>query len=98
MKIILNNEYSIEQDTYCYILKKTTITYGNADNKSDKPRISTKTICYPHTLEDAIEKFIKLTIDDKTKDFEGDLKEYVKRIKEICDYAVNEVAKGVKKC
>lgn len=83
MKIILNNEYRIEDIPLGFVLKRTTITYGNADNKTTEPKMVTKDVAYYTQVSAAVEKFIRLMVDDETSDYEGDLEGYVKRVENI---------------
>lgn len=87
----LSEEYYIEQDTYCYALKKSYVSYGNGKNKSAKPRLIEKVVGYYPKFVDCIERFVKETIKDNTKDFSGDLESYCSRIEDITNNAVGKI-------
>lgn len=99
MKIILNNEYFIERTPkdLCFTLKNTYLSRGNAKNKTADPRIVTRDVAYYMTVSACVERFIHETVNDKTEDFTGTLEEYASRVNDICDHAIAEVQKGVKK-
>lgn len=88
---ILSEEYYIVQDTYCYVLKKSYVSYGNGKNKSVKPRLIEKVVGYYPRFEDCVMRYFEEVIKDNTEDFTGDLENYCKRIEDIKNSAVEKV-------
>lgn len=97
MQIVLNNEYSVQQQDIGYALVKTYLTRGNADNKTAKPRVATKPIAYHMTIAGCVKSFVDKYVDDKSEDYIGELKGYVERLENITSACKEEVIKGVEK-
>lgn len=96
MELKITDNYKIVHEQLCYTVKSTKMTYGRGKNKSSAPRITIHDEGYFSTIQGAIEKVAKLLIEDGTEDFEGNLDEYVARITNILDNAVERMMKGVK--
>lgn len=96
MELKITDNYKIVQEGICYTVKSSKMTYGTGRNKSKEPRVTTRDEGYYMTIQDAIEGVCKHLIKDGTEDFEGELNEYIARITNILDNAVEKMLKGVR--
>jgi len=105
MKIVLEQKevlqltegYYIESIPLSYVLKKTYVSYGNANNKSTKPRMMETEVGYFMTVEAAIKTYIRELIKEGTQDFSGNLEDYIKRIENITNNATDRIMNTVAK-
>lgn len=97
MKIKLSNEYYIETVPLNYVLHRAYISYGEGKNADSKPRMVDKVCGYYISVEAALGGYVRQLAFDKTEDFEGNLEEYIARIKQILDSATKEFERLVNK-
>ena len=94
--IILDEEWRIESRPLNFVLLQTKISYGKGKNASDTPRLVTTCRGHYNSVLEALQSFLTKYVDDKTADFEGTLPDYIARIKNLMDSALEKIAKGVK--
>lgn len=95
MKIILDENWYITGIPYNYVLMHQTVSYGKGKNKG-AARLVNKEEGYYSSVEGALEGFRKKMVKERTEDFVGSVPEYIARIKNINDSAVDKMLKGVK--
>lgn len=97
MKVILNNEYYIEQiDDWNVVLRKAYVSYGSGKAQFDEPKMVVKELGYYRTVKQALGGFLRQTQTENTADFNGQIEEYIKRIEDIDNNAVDRMLKGVR--
>jgi uncharacterized protein YbjQ (UPF0145 family) len=92
-RIDLIDGYWIGADRLNYILCQTYI--GKESIKGGKKiggKLTTTEISYHRTINEALEKFMKLHAKDHTADFKGDIAEYAKFIAEKQNEAVKRLS------
>lgn len=90
MKIILDEQWSIEGVPLNYVLKQKRLSSGTGKNKGTTRMIEDE-VGYYTTVEAAIRGFTKKVVKERTEDFQGDLDGYCKRIENIMDTAVEKM-------
>ena len=81
MKIIIDDEWSIEDDALCYILKKNT---KHEVTKNGETRIvSSDKSTYHYSVESALQSMCDKVRLEKTRDFVGSIENYIERIFDI---------------
>lgn len=98
MKVILNNEYYIEDvDDWNVILRRSYITYGSGKTQYEEPKLVTKDLGYYRTVGEALKGFLMKTRSDNTEDFNGSIEGYIKRIDDITNNAIERMERGIKR-
>lgn len=92
----LTDGYYIEGIPLNYVLMKSYISCGNGANKTQKPRMINTVVGYYMTVEGAIDGYIREIKRTGAEDFNGDLNEYIKRITDITNNAVEKIVGAVK--
>lgn len=95
MKIILDENWYITGIPLNYVLKHMKVSNGKGVN-AGKTRLVESEEGYYTSIEAALQGFQRKAIKERTEDFEGTLDEYIARIKNINDSAVDKMLKGVK--
>ena len=95
MKIFLTETWRIEKVRRNYILKHAKLTTGTGKNKGILRMITVDEGAYTN-VEDALEAFEKKIVEDETADFEGNIDDYIARIRNILNTA-DEKMKGMVK-
>lgn len=90
MKIILDEQWSIEGIPYNYVLKQRRISNGTGKNKGTTRMIEDE-VGYYTTVEAAIRGFTRKAVKERTEDFQGNLESYCNRISNIMDTAVEKM-------
>lgn len=87
MQINLINGYYIEIDEYNFTLKQKY----QGTTKDGTPKESEKICGYFNKLDGAVDKFIKLNQINEMSKLSLDLREYVKKVKELNEKAVKDI-------
>lgn len=95
MKLILSNEYRLESIPLNYVLIKTNLSYGNANNKTDTPKLVESVVGYYPTIYSAIKRYIDNVVKDQTEDFNGNPEEYLNRLENIFENTIDKQVKVV---
>ena len=95
MKIILDEEWSIKGVPYNYVLCHMKVSHGKGKNKG-AARLVEEEVGYYSSIIGALKGFRDKATKERTEDFEGTIDEYIARITNIQDSAVEKMLKGVK--
>lgn len=95
MKIILDENWYITGIPLNYVLMHQRVSYGKGKNAGNARLVEVEEGYYT-SIEAALEGFNRKAIKERTEDFEGTIEEYIARIKNINDSAVDRMLKGVK--
>lgn len=95
MKIFLTETWRIEKVRRNYVLKHAKLTTGTGKNKGLLRMITVDEGGYT-SVEKALEAFKRKIVEDETSDFEGNIDEYISRIRNILN-AADEKMKGMVK-